>query len=416
MASKTPRIARLGCIIGGLFTFLVGIPFAVSQVMFCLFAAELGTRTSSHFSLFRRFDSSWAPFHGRSLSAELLSFLLWTYHLTFCIFLRVYYGPDSIHGVFATDTCASQLGLPTCALWEPDKSAFIKLLTHQAPDFLGGWCLIGIIAASMSTADGAILAMGTVFSHNVVRQFDQWYPWLVTPENLLFAARVTTVPFTLISSFIAAFYRSSHSAGATGYLLIVAFDITFATVVVPLFGCFYAANPSPRAALLSILGGAITRIVLEFTLPKDGYLLLPWDSPSFLDVGPGASADYPAFYDVPDESKWDEEAEPCIQERFTDYTGVDSISAFVVSLILFVGVQFIEWRMGRALFEFAGSEGYIKDTTEHPLPRKDNRDPNEIADLTNKSVNDESSGEDQPHKSVVSFDVDKDGEEEEEDA
>lgn len=28
MASKTPRVARLGCIIGGLFTFLIGIPFA----------------------------------------------------------------------------------------------------------------------------------------------------------------------------------------------------------------------------------------------------------------------------------------------------------------------------------------------------------------------------------------------------
>jgi Na+/proline symporter len=30
--------------------------------------------------------------------------------------------------------------------------AFIKLLTHQAPAFLGGWCLLGIVAASMSTA------------------------------------------------------------------------------------------------------------------------------------------------------------------------------------------------------------------------------------------------------------------------
>ena len=28
MAAKTPKIARVGCIIGGLFTFLIGIPFA----------------------------------------------------------------------------------------------------------------------------------------------------------------------------------------------------------------------------------------------------------------------------------------------------------------------------------------------------------------------------------------------------
>jgi hypothetical protein len=93
----------------------------------------------------------------------------------------VYYGPDSIHGEFEADTCALQLGLPTCALWVPDTTAFIKLLTHEAPDFLGGWCLVGIIAASMSTADGAILAMGTVVSHNIMRQLDGVYPNLVTP-------------------------------------------------------------------------------------------------------------------------------------------------------------------------------------------------------------------------------------------
>ena len=29
--------------------------------------------------------------------------------------------------------------------------------------------LAGIVAASMSTSDGAILALGTVFSHNIMR-------------------------------------------------------------------------------------------------------------------------------------------------------------------------------------------------------------------------------------------------------
>jgi hypothetical protein len=28
MASKTPKVARIGCIIGGIFTFFIGIPFA----------------------------------------------------------------------------------------------------------------------------------------------------------------------------------------------------------------------------------------------------------------------------------------------------------------------------------------------------------------------------------------------------
>jgi Na+/proline symporter len=99
MAAKTPKVATWGCIIGGCLTFFVGIPFAY-----------LGSIT------------------------------------------RVYYGPDSAHAEFLTDSCNALLGLPTCALWVPDSTAFIKLLTHQAPPFLGGWCLFGIVAASMSTA------------------------------------------------------------------------------------------------------------------------------------------------------------------------------------------------------------------------------------------------------------------------
>ena len=51
------------------------------------------------------------------------------------------------------------------------------------------------------------------------------------------------------------------------------FCVVLATVVVPLFGAFYAKKPSPRAALLSILAGGITRFVTELALPKDGSLL-----------------------------------------------------------------------------------------------------------------------------------------------
>jgi Na+/proline symporter len=116
-------------------------------------------------------------------------------------------------------------------MWVPDSQAFLKLLTHQAPPAIGAWCLIGIVAASMSTADGAILAMGTVFAHNLTRQLDIWWPELITPENLLRMTRLSTIPFAIASACIASFYRSSSSSNATGYLLIVAFDVVLATVV-----------------------------------------------------------------------------------------------------------------------------------------------------------------------------------------
>lgn len=177
--------------------------------------------------------------------------------------------------------------LPTCALWQPDPNAFLKLLTHEAPSFLGGWALVAIIAASMSTCDGAILAMGTVFSHNIIRNLNAVFPScfkqeLIDNKNLLNVSRVAAVPFTVISALIASFYQSSHSLGATGYLLVVAFDIVLASAVVPLFGCFYTKKPSPLAALLAILAGAATRVILEFALPKDGFVLAPFPGDEFL--------------------------------------------------------------------------------------------------------------------------------------
>jgi hypothetical protein len=89
-----------------------------------------------------------------------------------------------------------------------------------------------------------------------MRQLDFKFPNLVRSDNLLLMARISTMPFTLISTVLGAYYRNSdNAAGATGYLLIVAFDIVLAMVVPSLFGCFYAKNPSPRAALCSIIAG-----------------------------------------------------------------------------------------------------------------------------------------------------------------
>lgn len=132
----------------------------------------------------------------------------------------------------------------------------------------------------MSTCDGAILAMGTVFSHNIMRNVlpkDS-----INSKNLLSVARLASIPFTVFAALIAAFYKSNHSLGATGYLLVVAFDIVLASCVVPLFGCFYTKKPSPLAAFLAILSGIIVRVVLEFALPKDGFVIAPYPGDEFL--------------------------------------------------------------------------------------------------------------------------------------
>ena len=194
-----------------------------------------------------------------------------------------------------------------------------------------------------------------------MRQADVFFPNLITNDNLLNMARAATIPFTLAASIIAI------NVAQTGYLLIVAFDVVLATVVVPLFGCFYTKNPRPNAALLSILVGAFVRIVMEFTLKKDGFLLLPYKKDEFLDYGEAASANLPTFFDVPQNITWNPEEEVCDQSRFEDYTGVDSLAAFVASIITFVLVQTIE--QNGPMFELPGVTPYKKNVVEHDEPK-----------------------------------------------
>lgn len=200
--------------------------------------------------------------------------------------------------------------------------------------------MVGIVAASMSTSDGAILAMGTVFSHNIMRNIG--FGSCITNSNLLTIARISSIPFAAGAAAIAAYYNSSHPSGATGYLLIVAFDVVLASVVVPLFGCFYTKKPSPLAAFLSIWAGAITRVILELTLKKDGWLIAPFGGDEFLDYGPAASTGLPPFIDAEDDIKWDSETEPCDQSRFEDWSGVDSLASPMVCLVVFMFVQCLE--------------------------------------------------------------------------
>mmetsp|Transcript_29388 Transcript_29388/g.75967 ORF Transcript_29388/g.75967 Transcript_29388/m.75967 type:complete len:738 (+) Transcript_29388:123-2336(+) len=283
LAAKTPKVATISNIIAGCLTLLIGVPFSY-----------MGAIT------------------------------------------RYFYGPDSQYAQFETDTCSAILDLPQCGMWLPDPNAVIKLLTHEAPAFIGGWCLVAIVAASMSTSDGAILALGTVGAHNLARRL----PVKFSEKHLLQVARFAAVPFTLIACLVAAFFKSGNAAGATGYLLVVAFDIMLAGTVVPLFAMFYMKEPSPNAALAAVVGGSLMRIILEFTLPKDGFLLAPYPGPEFLNYGPVSSDLYPGWFDVPAADKWDPAT--CKQERFEDWTGLDSLLSPVFSLLCFFTVWSIE--------------------------------------------------------------------------
>lgn len=253
-------------------------------------------------------------------------------------YVRRYYGPDSPSAQFAADTCSAPLGLPSCAQWVPlDRSAFFQFLYTKMNRFLGGWVMVAIMAASMSTATGAILATSTVMAHNVWRKI----PKVGTSDNnLLLVARLFVVPMTVVACVVASV------AYNPGYLLVVAFDVVFASCFVPLmFATYWGQRCSPNAGLLSVIAGGVTRVVLEFTLPKDGSLVafgtyakqfgpaIP-GLPAFLEVQPPSAAATAGI--------WDPDKETCDQKPMSDWTGLDSLVSPVVCLLVFLTVHFIE--------------------------------------------------------------------------
>lgn len=91
---------------------------------------------------------------------------------------------------------------------------------------------------------------------------------------------------------------------------------------------------------------------------------MPYNDIIFYNYGPAASINYPVFFDEPEDLIWNPEVEICEQEQFRDFTGVDSLSAFLCSILVFAGVQWLEHWLGRPLFNFPGLVPYRKDTGE----------------------------------------------------
>jgi len=313
-SAKTPRTAVVGCIAAGIISWIIGMTFSlVSGAARALYGPS----------------SPYAEYVADSCSKEI-----------------------TVIGCFGDGCEATVLnGVPTCGEWKPDPYAPLRMLTctkeqcHYMFDFdgsagigelaegyfpmnafIGGWILIAITAASMSTGDGAILAMSTVFAHNLLRKVMP-----LDDSKLLIIARAATIIWAPIAAAIA-----SSTPNLSGYLLIVAFDIMLAGSVVPMFAAVYWKGCTPLAAFVSMLGGSLLRFVLEFALPKDYLLLLV--GKYALSFGPGSYAGIDVASGVPfnlDTGDW------CPQYELADYTGLDSLVSPAFSLLLLVVFSFL---------------------------------------------------------------------------
>ena len=159
-----------------------------------------------------------------------------------------------------------------------NQAVLYTLLQNAVPPWLAALVLAGIVAASFSTSDGAILGTSAVIARNIgnIRVDEESSSSPATAadggvdegffgsesDKLLTVTRLMSVPITLLGVFLAI------RVSATGMLLVLAFDIMLAGAFVPLvMGLYWSDIATTPAALGSMIAGSATRLVLFVLVP-----------------------------------------------------------------------------------------------------------------------------------------------------
>src|SRR5918996_744538 len=145
-------------------------------------------------------------------------------------------------------------------------TAYPDLAINHVPFVIGLALLMGVLGASMSTANGGLLAISSVMSRNIVQR-NIMKRILKRPgmgdRKLLMVTRIFTIPM-MIAAFVLAYMIPQP-----GVYLILAFDIVFAGAWAPLtFGLFWKKANTP-ATLASLIIGSSLRLLLFFVIPVE---------------------------------------------------------------------------------------------------------------------------------------------------
>ncbi|MBD0268634.1 MAG: sodium:solute symporter family protein [Cyanobacteria bacterium Co-bin8] len=142
----------------------------------------------------------------------------------------------------------------------PDGPILFSLIQNVVPPFLALLVIAAILSASLSTADGAILGTSSVLAHNVLGIRHNTAQG-VGGDRLLLITRLMAVFITLLGVFLALVVPQ------TGVLLLLAFDLSFAGLVVPLAGGLFWSRSTWQGALACIVAGSLTRLTFFVLMP-----------------------------------------------------------------------------------------------------------------------------------------------------
>lgn len=143
-------------------------------------------------------------------------------------------------------------------------TALPDLALNHMPFVIGAAILMGVLGASMSTANGGLLAISSVISRNLLQRIIR-RRWLKkgawSDSKLLWITRMFVAP-VMISALALGYFIPQP-----GVYLILAFDIVFAGALAPLtLGLFWKKANMP-AAVTSLIVGSALRLLMFFIIP-----------------------------------------------------------------------------------------------------------------------------------------------------
>jgi len=159
--------------------------------------------------------------------------------------------------------CATVMGLYSVSLVPKVDDARMVLPTLAnglLPYWVGVMVFIGVLGASMSTANGAMLVMSVVAARNL---FERYRETPVDDAKMLTISRLMAIPTAMLAGLMA------YVKPEPGILLVIAFDIVFAGCVVPLFYGVHSRTAKAEAAVAAIVTGTSARLIAHFVAPAE---------------------------------------------------------------------------------------------------------------------------------------------------
>jgi Na+/proline symporter len=157
--------------------------------------------------------------------------------------------------------CGSILGIAaisTVSNAADPRMVLPTLAANSLPYWIGVLVFTGIVGASMSTANGAMLVISVVMARSVLQR---WRGTTISDRKMLLLSRLLAIPAAATAAWVA------YVRPEPGVLLVVAFDIVFAGCVVPLFLGVYWQRANAAGAISSIAVGTSARIACHFLVP-----------------------------------------------------------------------------------------------------------------------------------------------------